>query len=166
MKNQKIENRKWKIGIGLAFFALSYSSFPILPAFSAPQNSWQSVEKALGRAGGEADGVYRVTFPRSDLRVRIGGVTVKPALALTSWAAFQPEGSSTMVMGDLVLLSREVNPVISKLSEGGIEITAVHNHLLDERPRVMYLHYHGDGDAGQLAATLRSAWTSPPATRR
>lgn len=118
---------------------------------------WQDVAAALGRAGEERDGVYRVTFPRSDLRVRVGGVTVRPGLALTSWAAFQRAGEAAMVMGDLVVRSGELNPAVSKLLEGGIEVTAIHNHLNGESPRVMYVHFRGHGDAAKLAATLRSA---------
>lgn len=120
-------------------------------------SAWQPVEKALGRAGEEKDGVYRVAFPRSDLRARVAGVNVRPGLALTSWCAFQKAGAATMMMGDLVLLVAELSPVVSKLAEDGIEITAVHNHLLGETPRVMYLHFHGHGDAASLAGTLRSA---------
>lgn len=126
-------------------------------AAQRPASDWQGVEKALGRTGDEKDSVYRVAFPRTDLRVRVGGVTLRAGLALTSWAAFQKAGDETMMMGDLVLLATEVSPVVSHLTESGIEITAIHNHLLGEQPRVMYLHYHGHGDAARLAAVLRSA---------
>lgn len=122
-----------------------------------PADDWQRVAQALGRSGEDQDDVYRVAFPRTDLRVRVGGVNVRAGLALTSWAAFQKVGDATMVMGDLVLLTMEVSPVLSKLAEAGIEVTAVHNHLLGEQPRVMYVHYHGHGDAAQLAAALRQA---------
>ena len=121
------------------------------------RDEWAPVARALGRAGEERDGVYRVPFPRSDLRVRLGGVNIRTTLALTSWMAFQKAGEATMVMGDLVLLTAEVAPVVSQLVAAGIEVTAVHNHLLGEQPRVMYLHFHGHGDAAQLAAALRSA---------
>lgn len=131
--------------------------------------SWEEVARTLGRDGEERDGVYRVTFPRSDLRVRVGGVTVRAALALTSWAAFQKHNGATMMMGDLVLTANELSPALSRLSEAGIEITAVHNHLSGEQPRVMYVHYHGHGEASQLAGALRSALAAtatPPATPR
>jgi len=127
------------------------------PGAQEPPDPWQPVAQALGRSGEEKDGVYRLAFPRSDLRVRVGGVTVHTALALTSWAAFQQVGDAAMVMGDLVLLATEVSPVVSNLAESGIAVTAIHNHLLGEQPRVMYVHYHGHGDAAQLAAALRSA---------
>jgi hypothetical protein len=140
-----------------AFASLVLLAAAFLTAQQAPVSPWQAVERSLGRAGEERDGVHRVAFPRTDLRVRAGGVNIRAALALTSWAAFQKSGNATMVMGDLVLLAGEVSPVVSKLSEGGIEITALHNHLLGEQPRVMYAHFHGHGDAAQLAATLRAA---------
>jgi len=121
--------------------------------FAAAVN-WKPVEQALGRAGSEQPGgVYKVAFPRSDLTVTAGGVTIKPALALGSWIAFK----DNMAMGDLVLLEPEVNPVISALQAGGIDESAVHNHLIGESPRVMYVHFSGHGDAAALARTLHDA---------
>jgi len=124
-------------------------------AASQAEDPWKPVAEALGRSGEEQDGVYRVTFPRSDLRIRVAGANIRPALALTSWCAFQRAGGGTMVMGDLVLQTPEVSPVVSKLAEVGIEITAIHNHLTGEAPRVTYLHFHGHGDARRLATVLR-----------
>jgi hypothetical protein len=119
---------------------------------------WTDVATALGRAGTmQAGDVYKVSFPRSDLNVVANGVNIKPALALGSWVAFAPDGDHAMVMGDLVLLESEVNPVISILQAGGIEQSAVHNHLIGESPRVMYVHFEGHGDAVKLAATLHHA---------
>jgi hypothetical protein len=126
------------------------------PAAAAP--NWQGVDAALGRSGTEqAGGVHRYSFPRSDLRVMLDGVEAKPGLALGSWLAFQPHGDETVVMGDLVLLHEEVNPVLSRLLEGGLTITALHNHLLRSEPGTMYMHIHGHGDPAKLAATLRAA---------
>src|SRR5437762_1684099 len=88
---------------------------------------WKPVEQALGRAGSEQPGgVYRVSFPRSDLTVTAGGVTIKPALALGSWAAFRASDGHAMAMGDLVLIESEIDPVIDALQQGGIEPSAVH----------------------------------------
>jgi hypothetical protein len=143
--------------IGLRISALLAVAMLALAALPQAASEWQGVEKALGRSGEEKDGVYRVAFPRSDLRVRAGGVNIRPALALTSWAAFQRAGSTTIVMGDLVVTPAELAPAVSRLSEGGFEITAVHNHLAGEQPRVMYVHFHGHGDAAELATTLRAA---------
>jgi Domain of Unknown Function (DUF1259) len=115
------------------------------------------IEKALGRPGQKFGDVYRVGFPRTDLHVAVHGVAIKPGLALGSWAAFAGTDEHAMVMGDLVLLEDELNPVMERLRAAGFEITAVHNHLLDETPHVMYLHYMGHGVAAELAASLRGA---------
>ena len=101
--------------------------------------------------------VYRVGFPRSDLKVTVGTVSVLPGLALGSWAAFKADGPSAVVHGDLVLLDSEINPVISTLQEHDFEITAVHNHLLNETPSIMYLHYWGRGNAVMLAQAVKDA---------
>jgi hypothetical protein len=116
---------------------------------------WPSVAKALGKEGSvQGGGVYRVGLPRTDLKVRLDGVDIKPGLALGSWLAFAPMGNEAMVMGDLVLTGDEVNPVMRKLIEGGIEITALHNHLLRSEPSTMYMHVYGHGDPLKLAAAL------------
>jgi hypothetical protein len=105
----------------------------------------------------QPDGVRRYGFPRSDLKVTLDGVQIKPALALGSWLAFQPAGANTVVMGDLVLTPDEINPVMSALLDGGIRVTAVHNHLLRASPETFYLHVLGQGDPARLAAALRAA---------
>jgi hypothetical protein len=115
------------------------------------------IDQALGRSGQKLGDVYKVGFPRTDLHVAVQGVVIKPGLALASWAAFSGDDNNASVMGDLVLLQDEVNPVIKKLRAAGFEITAVHNHLLDETPRVMYMHYMGHGPAAQLASSLHAA---------
>lgn len=120
--------------------------------------SWAAVDQALGRPGKtQPDGVQRYSFPRSDLSVQLDGVQIKPALALGGWLAFQQASSGSEVMGDLVLTPEEVNPVIGALLDGGIQVTAVHNHLLRASPQTIYMHVHGHGDAAHLAATLRAA---------
>lgn len=126
------------------------------PAWAAPD--WAKVDQALGRPGTEqAGGVHRYGFPRSDLKVTLDSVTIKSALALGSWAAFQPIGNDAMVMGDLVLTQDEVNPVMSRLLAGGFTITALHNHLLRSAPATMYMHIAGHGDPVKLAQALRAA---------
>src|SRR3954469_15473940 len=118
-----------------------------LPA-AAADGDWGAVAKAIGRPGMEMPGgVYRVGIARSDLTVTVDGVQIKPPLALGSYLAFQKSGKEAMVMGDLVLLQEEVNPVMKKLIEQGIQITAIHNHLLRATPQIMYMHYQGHGDA-------------------
>ncbi|HYK82271.1 MAG TPA: DUF1259 domain-containing protein [Gemmatimonadales bacterium] len=120
---------------------------------------WKQVDAGLGKSGAlQPDGTYKVGMPRSDLHVTTGGVAVKPALALGSWVAFkQVSDTEALLMGDLVLLESEVGPVLGKLQEGGIEETALHNHLLHESPRVMYMHIAGHGTPSRLAATVHAA---------
>jgi len=115
------------------------------------------IDQVFGRTGQKTGDVYRFGFPRTDLQVVIGGITLKPGLALGSWAAFSGTEDKAMVMGDLVLLQGEVNPVMAKLRAGGFEISAVHNHLLEEEPRVMYMHFMGQGPSAKLASTLQGA---------
>jgi hypothetical protein len=125
---------------------------------AAANYDWSAVAKALGRSGSEMPGgVYRVGLGRSDLKVTLDGVQIKPPLALGSYLAFQSMGKQGMVMGDLVLLQDEVNPVMKKLIEGGIEVTAIHNHLLRSDPFTLYMHFQGKGDPAKLAAVLRTA---------
>src|SRR6266436_2202064 len=137
-------------GIGLAF-GLSATAL-------AADDDWAPVAQALGRSGAQLPGgVYRVGLGRSDLKVTLDGVQIRPTLALGSYLAFQKMGSEAMVMGDLVLLHDEVNPVMKKLVDGGIEITALHNHLLRSSPATMYMHFLGHGDPAKLAGVLRPA---------
>jgi uncharacterized protein DUF1259 len=141
--------------------ALRIGCLALIAGLSLPagaQGDWDAVAKAIGRPGTEMPGgVYRVGIGRSDLTVLVDGVQIKPPLALGTYLAFKKMGKEAMVMGDLVLLQEEVNPVMKKLIEQGITITAIHNHLLRATPAVMYMHYEGHGDAAKLAAAVRSA---------
>jgi hypothetical protein len=141
----------------LCTFSLLLSCLAGAQQNQTPEN-WKSVETALGRTGkAQPDGTFKFSMPRKDLKVSLNGVAVKPGLALGSWAAFKTAGTGSIVMGDLVLTQQEVPPVMAKLQAGGIEITALHNHLLNETPHVMYMHIHGSGDSAQLAKTLHDA---------
>jgi Domain of Unknown Function (DUF1259) len=126
-------------------------------AASAQQIDWQKVDGVLGRKPAVAGEVRRYGFPRSDLQVSVDGVPIKTSFALGGWVAFMPSHGGVMAMGDLVLLETEINPVMSKLIEGGMEITAVHNHLLRANPETFYMHVGGHGDPVKLATTLRDA---------
>ena len=118
---------------------------------------WKAVDVAIGKPGAMQPGdVYKFGLPRTDLMVTVGAVQLKPTLALGAWLAFKAMPHDTMVMGDLVLLEDEVNPVLTKLQEGGIEQTAMHNHVFSEQPRVVYMHVEGHGDAVKLATALRA----------
>ena len=119
---------------------------------------WSAVENALGRKGTpNPGGVVRFSFPRSDLSVAVNGVTLKPALALGSWVAFQRIADHAMVMGDLVLLESEVTTVMASLQQNGVDQTALHNHLRGESPRVMYMHIRAIGNAERIAKAVRTA---------
>jgi Domain of Unknown Function (DUF1259) len=119
---------------------------------------WSAVENALGRKGTPTpDGVIRFSFPRSDLNVVAAGVTLKPALALGSWVAFKRISDHALVMGDLVLLESEVVTVTASLQQNGVDLSALHNHLLGESPRVMYMHIHAIGSAERIARAVRTA---------
>ncbi len=128
---------------------------------------WQKVDEAIGRKPAVVSGdVHRYGFPRSDLSVTLDGVSIKPALALGGWVAFKGMGNQAMIMGDLVLLETEINPVMAKMIENGIDITAVHNHLLRANPATFYMHVGGRGDAVKMATALRAALAeskTPPA---
>ena len=130
---------------------------PVTRAYAADAD-WQSVDQIFSRKPAVVSGdVRRYGFPRTDLNVTLDGVTIKPALALGGWVAFKPIGQDVMVMGDLVLLETEINPVMAKMIASGIEITAVHNHLLRANPATFYMHVGGHGDAINMATAIRNA---------
>jgi hypothetical protein len=148
------------------FLLLALLSSAALSQTATAANDWKQVEQALGRTGQQqADGAYKFGLPRGDLSVTVDGVQVKPALALGSWLAFSSPGQGAMLMGDLVLTEDEVSPVMVALQENGIQVTALHNHVFHESPRVMYMHIAGHGDAAQLAGAMKKviALTKTPA---
>ena len=147
---------------------VSCLAFTVTAAASPPEGGWKPVDDVLGSAGKDLPGdVHRYGWPRTDLQVTIGQIRVEPALALGSWAGFMKtgKGDEAVTMGDLVLLEPEVEPVLGELESGGFEVLAIHNHLIGETPRVLYVHFHGHGDATTLAKTLQAtlAKTKTPA---
>lgn len=138
-------------GLGLAL------TLAIAAQAHAAEIDWTKVDAALDTAASVQGDVHRYGIPRTDLHVTLDGIAIKPALALGGWLAFEPMQDGALVMGDLVLTETEVNPVMSKLLESGIEITAVHNHLMRARPSTIYMHIHGHGDPVAIAATVRAA---------
>jgi biotin operon repressor len=127
-------------------------------ASSAKGEEWKAVEGAMNRTGEvQPDGVLKFSMPRKDMKVSVAGMDIKPGLALGSWVAFTKMGNHAMVMGDLVLAEDEVSPVMKTLEDGGVEITALHNHVLKESPRVMYMHIGATGDPAKIAQTIRAA---------
>ena len=155
--------------IAVSIFAASFScanaqkidwqifAEPFVTSAHAQEIDWQKVDDAFGRKPAVSGDVHRYGFPRTDLTVTLDGVTIKPALALGGWIAFKPMHGEAMAMGDLVLLESEINPVMLKLIEGGLEVTAVHNHLLGASPATFYLHVGGHGDPAKMAAVIRDA---------
>jgi hypothetical protein len=143
-------------------------AFPALA--KAAEIDWKKVDAALGKTAAVTGEVHRYGLPRSDLQVTLDGVAIKPALALGGWVAFAPMHGEAMVMGDLVLLDTEITPVMTKLLEGGLDITAIHNHILRASPATFYMHVGGHGDPEKMAAVIRSALSAsktpfdPPAT--
>ena len=142
-----------------ATFALLCSLAAVLAA-SPPETGWEAVDEVFGSPGKDLPGgVRRYGWPRTDLHVVVGEVPVEPGLALGAWAGFKKTGTGdeAVTMGDLVLLGSEVEPVLGELESGGFEILAIHNHLIGETPRILYVHFHGHGDAATLARTLKAA---------
>ncbi|MEH2520882.1 hypothetical protein V1279_006455 [Bradyrhizobium sp. AZCC 1610] len=141
----------------LKYLAASLVALSLSTAARSQDIDWQKVDDAMGRKAAVSGDVHRYGFPRSDLSVTLDGVTIKPALALGGWVAFKPAHGGVMAMGDLVLLETEINPVMLKLIEGGLEITAVHNHLLRASPATYYMHVGGHGDAVKMATVISEA---------
>jgi hypothetical protein len=140
-----------RIGLLLGLCAVA------VPAVAANEDYWQKVGQALGKEGSVQPGqIYRVALPRSDLHVTLDGVAIKPGLALGGWLAFAAMNDDAMVMGDLVLTQQEIAPVMKKFEESGIEITALHNHLLRAEPMTLYMHVLGHGDPVKLAQALHA----------
>jgi len=155
--------------LALLTLVAALSGAPILA--KAADIDWKKVDAALGKTATVAGDVHRYGLPRSDLQVSLDGVAIKPTLALGGWVAFAPMHGEAMVMGDLVLLETEITPVMSKLLDGGLDITAIHNHILRASPATFYMHVGGHGDPEKMATLIRSALSSgsktpfaPPAT--
>jgi uncharacterized protein DUF1259 len=145
------------LGFGLVLIA-GTASAQDTGRTQAHGGDWSAVDQALGRKGAQQPGgVMRYSFPRSDLQVTAEGVRLKPAFALGSWIAFKRTARHAMMMGDLVLTEDEVGPVMRALQERGVEQTGLHNHVLKESPRVMYMHVHGRGDPVELARAVKAA---------
>ena len=144
----------------LAYVLFIAATLAATSAAWSQEIDWQKVDDAMGRKPAVVSGdVHRYGFPRSDLSVTLDGVSIKPALALGGWVAFKgmSSGNQAMVMGDLVLLETEIKPVMTKLVEGGLDITAVHNHLLRANPATFYMHVGGHGDPAKMAVAIRTA---------
>jgi hypothetical protein len=133
-----------------------------------PQNNKKQVEEIFKVKASQEEGFYKFTFPRTDLKVKVGEISLQLGIAFTSWIAFHPMDENTMIMGDLVLLDKEIENVVSKLTESGIDITALHNHIINENPSVMYMHFAASGDATELAKKMREviSLTGTPVSKK
>src|SRR6266516_1385103 len=142
---------------GLLSLLISAFALTFADTAGAQEIDWKKVDAALGKTGAVQGSVHRYGLPRSDLSVTVDGVAIKSALALGGWVAFEPAHGAAMLMGDVVLTQTEIKPVMTKLLEGGVEITALHNHLLRADPPTFYMHVGGHGDPVKMAETIRAA---------
>jgi hypothetical protein len=141
-----------------SFLSLASISLGVVLSMPATaQTDWSSVDTILTRKGTVSGDVHRYGLPRSDLNVSLDGVAIKPGFALGGWVTFEPMGDKAMMMGDLVLTEAEINPVMSKLLSEGLQVTALHNHLLRANPPTFYMHVAGTADPAQLARLVRTA---------
>jgi biotin operon repressor len=167
MSSRNLANRKHAVALIVVVIVI-IGVVAILPRHTAAvgiankplqvqQLNTKAIDEIIGRSGELKGDVYKIGLPRTDLKVTADGESIKAGLALGSWMAFKRTGNHAMVMGDLVLLESEINPVLSKLEDNGIEISAIHNHILNEQPRIMYMHYMGHGDEVKLARAMKDA---------
>src|SRR6267378_2650295 len=139
-----------------------------LAIFTLPSNAAQSkqldtaqIDELTGLKGklNQQENVYKVSAPRTDLKISVDKWEMPPFMGLTSWAAFMPGmKGEAMVMGDLVLMQDEVNPVMSAAFENGLQVTALHNHFFFDEPKVYFMHIGGEGDTATLAKGVRAAF--------
>jgi len=139
------------------FAALASLALLLSAPAARAETDWTQVDAAIGKKATVAGTVHKYGLPRTDLHVTLDGVRVKPGLALGGWIAFAPAGHETMMMGDLVLTESEVAPVMRSLLASGVEVTALHNHLLRASPETFYMHVGGHGDPAKLAKHVREA---------
>lgn len=144
------------IVIGLLGMVLLFAA-PVAGGAAAGSLDTKAIEQAIGKPGELKDDVYKVSLPRKDLSVSLNGVQLKPGFALGSWIAFKQAGNDAVMDGDLVLTEQEVGAVFGKLRQGSIEVSALHNHLIGETPKLMFLHIAGKGDAGKMAISVKEA---------
>ena len=147
----------------LALLALGGAVLVPLPT-QAAEIEWKRVDTAIGKTAAVSGEIHRYGLPRSDLNVTLDGVTIKPTLALGGWVAFAPMHGEAMVMGDLVLLETEITPVMTKLLNSGLDITAIHNHILRASPATFYMHIGGHGDPEKMASAIHEALSSSSKT--
>jgi hypothetical protein len=138
-------------------FVAAIGAVILVCSASAAEMDWSKVDEAMGKQGtNQPGGVHKFALPRSDLRVTVDGIVIRPTLALGTWIGIMPMGNSAMFMGDLVLTESEIEPVMKRLIDDGLQITAIHNHLIRTSPAIFYMHVGGQGDPVKLAQTLHA----------
>jgi hypothetical protein len=149
---------KIRIAIVVALFSFAVSSLPVLIYAQEVPPEYQQVLKIVGKSGDYKSNVLKVNVPRNDIHVTIDNLAVPTPFGFGGWFAMtKGDGGEDVMMGDLVLLQEEVNPVMSALLDNGLEVTALHNHFFWENPRVYYMHIHGHGKAAALAEHIQPA---------
>jgi hypothetical protein len=145
-----MKEKSWLAAV--AFFAAL--PFAVVSAESGLDTA--RIEQLTGLKGtlNQKEGVFKVNFPRKDIQATVAGVRMIPDMGLGAWAAFTRAGDNAMVMGDIVLLENEVNPVMSAALNNGLEVTALHNHFVWDSPKIMFMHIGGMGDEATLAAAV------------
>ena len=141
-------------GLALLSVITICGSVAVGAAGSAEPNAWQTVAQTLQTNDTFAHGYHRFGLPRRDLTVHVGDVTLAPELAQGAWVGFSDDAGHAMMMGDLVLTGSELGPVLAELQRQNLDVTAIHNHLAGEEPRLTYVHVHGMGAATDLAKRL------------
>src|SRR5256885_11439071 len=148
------------ITTGFALIAFVYASV-------AADLNTARIDELTGLKGkmNEKEGVYKVTFPRSDVKVVVDGWTMPPFMGLGTWAAFTPTKDGAMVMGDTVLFEDEVNSAMSAALDNGLSVTALHNHFFFDQPKVYFMHIEGEGAVDKLAGAVRKVYDTTKAIR-
>src|SRR5919198_1784522 len=143
----------YRIGTACTLALMTLSPGVTIAFGKDPKLDPVKLEKLIGVKGklDEKEGGFKVSVPRTDLQISVTGIRMTPPLGLTSWAAFTTAGAHILVMGDMVLLEEQVNPVMSVALDNGLEVTALHNHFLWDSPKVMFMHIGGGGDGATLS---------------
>lgn len=154
-----------KAAVAMLELALCTALASTVGAQSPADSAWQDVGRLLHGQPADGGGYVRFNFPRTDLKVTLGDVTIAPALALVSWAGFSGIPAAATVMGDIVCTETELAPVLKALANANIDVTAIHDHLNGESPRLAYVHYHAMGNAADMGRRLDGVFAMTKAPR-
>src|SRR5712692_6500747 len=155
------ETRQTMTTYAISRFLKSLTIAVALPLTAQAALDTNRIEQLTGLKGtwSAAEGVFKVTAPRNDVKVAVDGWTMPPFMGHASWAAFtEGKMGDTMVMGDTVLFQDEVNPAMSTALDSGLSVTALHNHFFFDEPKVCFMHIGGEGPPEKLATAVRKVW--------